>query len=300
MLAIIIPYYKLTFFEATLQSLANQSDKRFKVYIGDDASPEDCSALLQKFEGKFDFVYHRFETNLGGISLTQQWDRCIALLTNEEWLMILGDDDVLGENVVEEFYKQEKQNVKVFRFSTIVIDENNKSISNQFTHPILERANDFFFRKLNNETRSSLSEYIFKRTSYQQHKFSNYPLAWYSDDMAWIKFSDSSLIASINEAVIYFRYSDENISGKKDNIHLKEEAKFLFFQQILTKELVNFSTNQILRLLIAYEVLLRNRNELNFSNIVFLTYQYVKIGKIYCLLRFLKRQFIKMIKRDRK
>lgn len=43
MLAIVIPYYKLTFFEETLQSLANQSDKRFKVYIGDDASPEDRS-----------------------------------------------------------------------------------------------------------------------------------------------------------------------------------------------------------------------------------------------------------------
>jgi glycosyltransferase involved in cell wall biosynthesis len=71
MLAIIIPYYKLTFFEATLQSLAHQIDKRFKVYIGDDASPEDPSELLEKYQGKFDFVYHRFDSNLGGISLTQ-------------------------------------------------------------------------------------------------------------------------------------------------------------------------------------------------------------------------------------
>src|SRR5436190_2366329 len=106
MLAIIIPYYKLTFFESTLESLADQTDKRFKVYIGDDASLEDCSLLLRKFEGKFDFIYYRFENNLGGISLTKQWERCISLSDKEEWLMILGDDDVLGENVVEEFYKQ--------------------------------------------------------------------------------------------------------------------------------------------------------------------------------------------------
>ena len=105
MLAIIIPYYKLTYFEATLKSLANQNDKRFKVYIGDDASPEDCTTLLQKFEGQFDFIYHRFETNLGGISLTQQWERCIALSGDEEWLMILGDDDVLEANVVASFYE---------------------------------------------------------------------------------------------------------------------------------------------------------------------------------------------------
>lgn len=47
MLAIIIPYYKLRFFEATLESLANQTDKRFKVYIGDDASPENLADLLE-------------------------------------------------------------------------------------------------------------------------------------------------------------------------------------------------------------------------------------------------------------
>jgi hypothetical protein len=44
MLAIIIPYYKLCFFEENLQSLAAQTDKRFKVYIGDDASPEKRDA----------------------------------------------------------------------------------------------------------------------------------------------------------------------------------------------------------------------------------------------------------------
>ncbi len=48
MLAIIIPYYKLTFFEETLQSLVNLTDERFKVYIGNDGIPEDPSYLFQK------------------------------------------------------------------------------------------------------------------------------------------------------------------------------------------------------------------------------------------------------------
>ena len=48
MLAIIIPYFKLTFFEETLKSLASQTSKRFKVYIGDDASPEGPSNWLEK------------------------------------------------------------------------------------------------------------------------------------------------------------------------------------------------------------------------------------------------------------
>lgn len=58
MLAIVIPYYKLTFFDETLQSRVNQKDQRFKVYIGDDASPEDWTVLLEKY--KAPFYYHQF------------------------------------------------------------------------------------------------------------------------------------------------------------------------------------------------------------------------------------------------
>ena len=73
MIAIVIPYYKLTFFESILQSLANQTDKRFNVYIGDDASLDDPSSLLEKYNNQFDFVYHKFEKNIGSISLVNQW-----------------------------------------------------------------------------------------------------------------------------------------------------------------------------------------------------------------------------------
>ena len=74
MLAIVIPYYKLTFFEDTLASLAHQTDKSFKVYIGNDASPEDPLFLLNQYKGKFDFNYYKFENNLGSKSLVIQCD----------------------------------------------------------------------------------------------------------------------------------------------------------------------------------------------------------------------------------
>jgi GT2 family glycosyltransferase len=57
MLAIIIPYYKLTFFLATLESLANQTDNRFTVYIGgDDNSTESPLAVLGNYEHKINVV----------------------------------------------------------------------------------------------------------------------------------------------------------------------------------------------------------------------------------------------------
>ena len=95
MLAIVIPYYKHTFFEATLQSLANQTDKRFKVYIGDDASPENPSSLLEQYKESINFKYKRFNNNIGGISLVKQWERCMTMVQEEEWIIILCDDDIL-------------------------------------------------------------------------------------------------------------------------------------------------------------------------------------------------------------
>ena len=187
MLSIVIPYYKIAFFESTLNSLAFQTDKRFIVFIGDDASPEDPKILLEKYTGKFDFIYHRFDNNLGGISLTQQWERCIALSGKEEWIMILCDDDVLSSNVVHEFYQQlpnfmSKSNV--VRFATQKIDGEDNIISDSYFHPQFETSTEFLHRKYNTISRSSLSEYIFDFSSLENIKFRNLPLGWYSDVIA--------------------------------------------------------------------------------------------------------------------
>ncbi|MGG7036516.1 MAG: glycosyltransferase family 2 protein [Flavobacterium sp.] len=241
MLAVIIPYYKLTFFEAALQSLAAQTDKRFKVYIGDDASPEDCSSLLKKFEGQFDFVYHRFESNLGGASLTKQWERCIVLSGNEDWLMFFGDDDVLGENVVEEFYKNLEAitplKIPVVRFATQIINDLNYPDSGIYHHPKIETATDFLFRN----TRSSLSEYIFLKENIMKIGFRNFPLAWYSDLLAVLEFSNFKEVYTINESIVNIRVSSLSISGNADFLKDKNQSKFDFYYYLLSKKRKFFS-----------------------------------------------------------
>lgn len=49
-LAIIIPAYKENFLFETLQSLANQTNKDFNVYVGDDCSPYDLQSIVSRFE----------------------------------------------------------------------------------------------------------------------------------------------------------------------------------------------------------------------------------------------------------
>lgn len=235
MLAIIIPYYKLSFFSATLDSLANQSDKRFNVYIGDDASRESCKALLEDYNEKFNFKYHRFETNLGGTSLTQQWERCIALSNNEEWLMVLGDDDVLDNNVVEEFYKLIEKNafdISLIRFNHRIIDEYGELKSIDFQCKPYENTQDFLNKLLSMRETITASEFIFSREVYiKNNGFVDFPLAWFSDYATWLLFSKSNGIYQIQNASVYWRLSKMNISSKSQDIleiELKIRSLFLF------------------------------------------------------------------------
>ena len=49
-LAIVIPAYKARFFKEVLESIAQQDNTDFAVYIGDDASPDDLQSSLPFFK----------------------------------------------------------------------------------------------------------------------------------------------------------------------------------------------------------------------------------------------------------
>jgi glycosyltransferase involved in cell wall biosynthesis len=243
-LAIVIPYYKINYFEETIKSLSNQTDKRFNVYIGNDASDNDPIDIIEKYSSTLNLVYKKFEDNLGSISLVKQWNRCLELLENEKWVMILGDDDVLSNNVVESFYEKEKEfknTSSVVRFATFKIDDKSTIYSHLYTNPEIEKSTDI----LVHQKRSSLSEYIFSRKKIDAIKFKELPLAWYSDLLAVLEFSEYGHIFSINSAYLKIRISENSISGKNDNLSKKEEAKYLFYNYLLEKAKDKFSENEL-------------------------------------------------------
>jgi len=296
MLAIVIPYFKNDFFEATLQSLSDQTDKRFKVYIGDDASPNSCLATLEKFKENFEFVYHRFDGNLGGASLVEQWQRCIELLNGEKWIMILGDDDLLENNCVAEFYHQlneiEYNDCNLIRYSSMLVDAFGNEMSHKFFHPKIELYSDSFYRKIKNETRSSLSEYIFKKEIYEKYKFVHYPLAWHSDDMAWIEFSDSKFVYTINESTVYIRFSEINISGRQDNEDLKNIATLQFLRDIITGKFELFKSHQRLAILMKFEVFIKSKRKLKLKEWLFLYKYYLLHFRPLSTIKFTRRFLI--------
>lgn len=289
MLAIVIPYYKLTFFEEALKSLANQTDKRFKVYIGDDASPENPSKVLENYTSQFDFEYHRFQTNLGGISLVKQWERCLKLTNNEKWLLILGDDDVLDHNCVAAFYQNleeiEKLQISTVRFSTRVIDSKGEFISETYSHPKIETATDFLIRKLKGGTRSSLSEYIFKKEVVERVQFKDFPLAWNTDLLAILEFSEWKNIFTINESQVFFRLSGLNITSKKDDVIVKNNANFQFYKYLLAKQSDKLPKELIDTLFERIEktILDNKKNSMYWMNLFYLYIKFFQINRFLSL-----------------
>lgn len=249
MLSIVIPYYKIRFFEATLSSLSLQTDKRFKVYIGNDASVDNPIAIIEKYAAQLDITYHCFADNLGSISLTQQWERCLALVAKEDWVMLLGDDDTLESNCVALFYQNreliEKESIHVIRYATQVIDHNSIVLTHTYTHPAYENSIDFLMRKFKGGTRSSLSEFVFYKKALLDVQFKKFPLAWFSDLLAVLEVSNFGLIYTINDAVVSFRLSGKNITSKTDNLVLKNEASFQFYYYLLDQKTSFFDNEQI-------------------------------------------------------
>lgn len=302
MLAIVIPYYKYTFFEATLISLKNQTDKRFNVYVGNDASTENPERLLEKYYDSFKLKYKKFERNLGNESLVEQWERCINMIQHEKWLVILGDDDVLEENFVEQFYSHlnevNKHNINVIRYATRVINEHNEHVSKVYTHPKIEKSTDFLMRKLKGGTRSSLSEFVFKSQVLKEIKFKNLPLAWYSDYLAVLECTYFGEMYTINDAIVYFRLSGLNITSQKTNLTLKNVATFNFYYYLLEKKDHFFNKEQKEKLYFMLEKTFLD----NKKNIKFwwqLTVLYMVHLKIIGYLRFLTKVTRAILKKYR-
>lgn len=276
MLAIVIPYYKQTYFEQTLQSLVSQSNQQFRVYVGDDASPENPTGILAKFEGKLNLNYKRFDENLGAISLTKQWERCLQMMEDEEWVIILGDDDVLGENVVAKFYdsieKITRNNCNVVRFATQKIDNDSNVVSDVYIHPETEKSTAFLTRVYTENSRSSLSEYVFKSKELMQKGIIDFPVAWHSDIALVLEISGFREVFSINDAIVSVRVSQNSISGSGSFIRQKAKADFRFAQYLIrnlnqfTKEEQNLIIPRIEKLA------LNNRKQLKFGTKIIALY----------------------------
>jgi glycosyltransferase involved in cell wall biosynthesis len=217
-LAIIIPAFKTRHLARTLESLARQTDPRFRVYIGDDASPENLAPIVAAFRRRLDLVYHRFPENLGRTSLVQHWDRTIAM-SREPWLWVFSDDDMMSPECVGAFLEQVARGADahtLYRFNLRFIDAEDRVIADitpfprhqtwsNYVQVIIEGRCEFWV---------VLQNIVFSRQLYQEQRgFSEFPLGLFVDVVTWARFSHRGGIVTMPQGRVWYRRHTDSIGG---------------------------------------------------------------------------------------
>lgn len=232
-LAIVIPAYKSTFLAAALDSIAAQTCQDFTLYIGDDCSPHNLVEIVDRYRDKINLVYKRFDTNLGGKDLVAQWERCIDMTQGEDWLWLFSDDDVMEKNCVEEFYKtiKEKPKAGLIHFNVNRLDNATGKISPLPKFPDFCSSKFYLDEKLKGHLISFVVEFVVRRdVFFDNGRFQNFDMAWGSDFISWVKFSDAAGgIVTSDHAKVLWRKSNENISPDKSNPVLVRKIHSLIF-----------------------------------------------------------------------
>lgn len=226
LLAIVIPAYKETFFAQTMESIANQTNKDFTLYVGDDASPYNLSDIVDEFKDRIDIVYKRFEENVGGKDLVAQWKRCIELTKSEEWIWLFSDDDMMHPQCVESFYKEIELTPQydLYRFDVDIIDKENSVIGTCVAPYEVISSRDLYLLKQKGIMNSFVVEYVFSRRVYEElNGFQHFDLAWGSDLATWMKFAVRKGTKNISNGKILWRSSGENITTSKDDVLLERK-----------------------------------------------------------------------------
>jgi glycosyltransferase involved in cell wall biosynthesis len=219
-LAIIIPAYKKNFFDKALRSLAEQTNKNFTVYIGDDASADNLREIADHYSAQLNICYHRFPNNIGAKHLVNQWNRCVALAKNEKWLWLFSDDDIADSNCVEVFYntiEKDKASFDVYRFNTRIINDYDEVTASTFESPFVDSSYNMAKEILYGNRGNAMPDHIFSRAVYE--KYNGFVYTDYAQAADWatsILFSSEKGICTMPGAKVNWRLGSYNITGFTD------------------------------------------------------------------------------------
>lgn len=231
-LAIVIPAYKPDFLCAALDSIACQELGVFKIYVGDDDSPADIRGICDGYRDRLDIAYVRFSSNLGGKSLVSQWNRCVRL-TNEPWVWLFSDDDIMEPGCVARLIKaihEEGDSYDLFHFGVTMIDGAGDVIEIKRDFPEILQAHHFASARLRFALSSFAPDFAFSRKAFDRiGGFIDFPLAWCSDDATWIAMAGRKGIRSLDGPRVRWRLSGQNISSNTGaSVSQKMQALTLF------------------------------------------------------------------------
>lgn len=217
--SICIPAYKSRYLEACIQSILAQSVPDFELIVLNDCSPEPVRAIVDSFiDNRIRYVEN--ETNVGGLKLVDNWNKCLSLAEGE-YIMVMGDDDRLETDYLEEFLRliADYPDLNVYHCRSLIIDDEGAPIQLTPACPSYERVCDNIWHRLKQLRSQYISDFVYRTAALRQlGGFYPLPLAWGSDDItAYLACSETG-IAHTNKAIFNYRSNRLSITSSGNDL----------------------------------------------------------------------------------
>jgi len=209
-----IPAYKASYLKECIESILSQTESDFELIIVNDASPEDIESIVDEFSDNR-IKYYKNETNTGALNVVLNWNICLSYASGD-FFILMGDDDVLAINCLEEYSKLIKDfpNLDVYHCRSKIIDKHSKVIDVTAALPNYETVYDNMLHRIRGLRQQYISDFLY-RTSFLKNNngFYNLPLAWASDDISSYIAMGKKGVAHSNNFLFNYRRSSITISA---------------------------------------------------------------------------------------
>ncbi|GHU67758.1 hypothetical protein FACS189413_03130 [Bacteroidia bacterium] len=220
---IAIPAFKARFLNECIDSILNQTYIDFELVIVNDASPENVEAIVQTYDD-IRIRYYKNDVNIGAENVVDNWNKCLEY-ARCEYFVLMGDDDKLAPNYLEEFVKLIEQypNLGVYHCRAKIIDENSEFVFLSESRPEYESVFSLIWYRMMGRLQY-ISDFVYHTETLKNNGgYYKLPLAWASDDISAYITAYKAGIAHTNKPIFLYRHSGITISST-GNIDLKMTA----------------------------------------------------------------------------
>lgn len=219
-----IPAYKASYLKECIDSVLSQTYQEFEVIIVNDASPENIDTIISDYDSRH-IRYYKNDQNLGAANVVDNWNKCLSLASGN-FFILMGDDDKLEPNYLEEFLKLILQypSCHVYHCRSIIINEKSNVVSVTEPRPEFESVYDSVLQRIKGHRSSFISDHVFRTETLKNNGgFYKLPLAWGSDDISAYIAAQTYGTAHTNFAVFNYRQNCQSITSS-GNVFLKLDA----------------------------------------------------------------------------
>lgn len=209
-----IPAFKVRYIEQAISSVLNQSFQDFEIIIINDCSPGNIDEIVNSYNDKR-IKYYKNNINVGAENPVLNWNKCLEN-ANSEFFVLLGDDDVLERNYLEEFNNliRKYPTLDVFHCRSVIIDENSVPIQITPSWPEFENVYENIWHRINKYRIQFISDFVFRTCKLKAlGGFYKLPLAWGSDDITTYIIGEEHGFAHTNKLIFKYRRNSHSISS---------------------------------------------------------------------------------------